>query len=897
MKKKKISKKEIQPSNRILYIVPLSEKNKKEIQIDKVNLENDIIFFNAKQEKSNEIEGIKIYNQESLLSLLKMSDIKKIVIISFQFWQDNSEDYSSALKQLSEKTETHILSKSNLFGKASTIGWQISPDTLRELINQDILTEKYFWGRIKFYFHNLGLRYDYSELDYISPTRVKDKVGLGLSFLIKWYLKKPFSKSGMQRSGKSEPALFRGLFIVLSLVLLGLMPLMSRKAGISGDEEKHYKQAEYVYNYFATAGKDTTALNQPKTLLHYYGQSFDNLAYILEKWLKVENPYEFRHLLNSLTGWGAIVFAGLIAALLFGWRAGFITLILMFLSPRWLGHSLNNPVDIPFAFGCTMALYYVFKFNREFPHPSWKNALLIGVGLGIAIGIRIGGLLFLAFTVFYTGLNYLSKFGLKSLVQKNGRFILYRLILFIVPASIVGYLLGMVLWPYALQNPIKNPLLSLAAMTNISNSLRQVFEGKFIWSDYVPWYYSIKYILITVPVVIFAGILLSIGFLKRNVLNAGGVNLFALYFTIIFPVFWIIYKESNVYGGWRHLYFIYPPMVILAGTSFSYLIGVKLKWAKIVAWLVFAALLINPTIHILRSYPHHYIYYNEFIGGTKKANGKYEMDYYYNSLRATAEWIIENKLPKIKDDETIKVATNHFLLTRYYFRNYPQVKVSYIRYYDRGESDWDYATVANSFLSPYQLRKDIWPPSNTIHTIKVDGTPICAILERKNRYDLQAYRLVKNGQPQLAIPYFQKAIQADPKYESAYLDLAKLYLDIGDYNKAIAYGQQCLKYYKNFDNALYYIGLGYMNKQEYNYAIRYFKNVIKENLKYWSAYYYLGICYAQINNLNKALEYLDLCLQYNGSYKPAYYAIAQIFNMKGDKQNAQRYIKAAESIP
>ena len=59
-----------------------------------------------------------------------------------------------------------------------------------------------------------------------------------------------------------------------------------------------------------------------------------------------------------------------------------------------------------------------------------------------------------------------------------------------------------------------------------------------------------------------------------------GYWFFMLWFTILFPVFFIIYRESNVYGGWRHMMFIYPSMVALSAMALARLARlVKRKWA------------------------------------------------------------------------------------------------------------------------------------------------------------------------------------------------------------------------------------------------------------------------------------------------------------------------------
>ena len=87
------------------------------------------------------------------------------------------------------------------------------------------------------------------------------------------------------------------IFYLLAVIMLAAMLLISRDAGISGDEEVHYKHSEMVYNYFSTLGKDQSSLNTPKTHLKYYGQTFDNLGTGLIHLFGIRDIYAFRHLM------------------------------------------------------------------------------------------------------------------------------------------------------------------------------------------------------------------------------------------------------------------------------------------------------------------------------------------------------------------------------------------------------------------------------------------------------------------------------------------------------------------------------------------------------------------------------------------------------------------------
>jgi len=690
------------------------------------------------------------------------------------------------------------------------------------------------------------------------------------------------------------------IFYSIAGILLVLMPIMSLNSGISGDEETyHYPHGKNVFNYYATLGKDTTCLHYDNSVLEMYGPAFDVITVAVIKIFKAEDVYRVRHILNSIAGWSAIIFSALIAVMLGGWRAGIITLLFMFLSPRFLGHSFNNPKDIPFAAAYIFTIYGIVRFLKYYPEKKYRLAWPVALGIGLTIGIRVGGILLAIYFLFFTGIHYLFTHHYKQWLLKSNLQKLLVKIFFVAAISIVGYMLGILLWPYAHQAPLQRTIEAMKYMEQYATSLRQIFEGRIIWSDHVPWYYLPKYIFMTIPEFIILGLLCFI-ILIRYLKKEDASWYFILLFVSVFPVVYIIAKESNVYGGWRHVSFVYPGMAILAAIGAHTLIArYKNRYIQIGIAGIFGILAILPLGHIIKNHPHEYIYYNSLSGGVKKAYGKYEMDYFYHSLRAGSEWLIKNKLNETNTPagRPVIIASNYSTPLKYYFRHYGEkVKVVYIRYYERGNSEWDYAVIANSYINPYQLKKKIWPPANTIHTIDVDKKPVCAILERKNHFDVQGYRLMSTGNSQEAAKFFERAIEQDPKYEMMYYNLAQAYMNLHDYDKALQAIRQCLKLYPDYDRGLNIMGMAYLNKNNYEDALQVFRRNMAVNPKYVASYYYAGLIFAQNNDLSTALKYLTEAIEVNARYKPAYVLIAQIYKMQGNEVLAKQYSDYANSL-
>ena len=163
-----------------------------------------------------------------------------------------------------------------------------------------------------------------------------------------------------------ESSQWRIAFWVIAAIIAVLLPLMSLDSGVSGDEDIwQYPHAQRIYNFYATGGTDTSYRTVPE--MNPYGMWFEVLGVAVIKMFNIDDYHTARHLMNALMGVLAILFAGLFSKNCKNWRAGTIVLILLFLSPRFLGHSFNNPKDIPFAAMFMVALYYIHKFILEYP--------------------------------------------------------------------------------------------------------------------------------------------------------------------------------------------------------------------------------------------------------------------------------------------------------------------------------------------------------------------------------------------------------------------------------------------------------------------------------------------------------------------------------------------------
>jgi len=679
------------------------------------------------------------------------------------------------------------------------------------------------------------------------------------------------------------------IFSFLSAILLFLMVLTSRDAGISCDEVLHYNQSVSVYNFFATNGTDQSALNTPSTHLKYYGQSYDNLVTILINWFKIDDVYRFRHLMSSIAGWLTIVISALFAAWLTDFRAAIIVLILFAVSPAFMGHSQNNLKDIPFALGYITSTFLTLKFLVSGRKISVINLFLLTAGIAFTISIRAGGLIVLAYLFLFLTAFYLFRY----LNDKTVDYIEIRIKLFwIIAIAIISCLLSILLWPFALQSPLKNILESYRVMAHFPDTFRQIFEGRVEWSDFMPWYYLPKSMAITIPFIVLAGLVLFIIFSKLIFIRGKTLLYGLVIFTVLFPVVFVIYEKSNLYSSWRQFLFIYPGIIVLAAIGFvRFFEDLRNKYFMWIGIAWFAIMGMHPLKFMIANHPYYYLYYNQIVGGLRGAYSNYEMDYYYVSQSEASEWLI-NYLNENKITGSVKVKATYSVLWQ--FREHPEIETSYFRYEERSMYDWDYAIVVNRYISPSQLKNKIWPPKNAIHVINVDHVPVCAVLERKSKDDYYGYTALNEGRSGDAIKYFEQVLKTNDGDEMIFYNFAVALYNEKQYLRADSTLKSGLDLNADFELILMYLGNIARSQNKTDEAVRYYERVINANRKYFEAYVGLSELLVE-SDMVQARKILRRCLEINPGYKPAIIALADTYR-KSDPDIAEKYDELAKTI-
>ncbi len=710
----------------------------------------------------------------------------------------------------------------------------------------------------------------------------------------------------MNRWNFSNPYIV--LFLLWAVALLFSMPYLSCDAGITEDEPQHMEHGQTLLNWYL--GTDSTASVSPfdstgtwryvtegngsKPAMNAYGGFFDLLAATVHHFLCPNtNEFTAKHALSAVFGALLFVFTALVVQVITGsWSAALFSLVIVTFTPRLFGYSLSNPKDIPLATVFALGIWQIAVFVKQLPKVRVLNAVLLALSFAMAVAIRSGAVILIFYYIGFTALYLWWKMKLEEIALTKAVKI-FGITLLI---SIVGYLCTSLFWPWAMNNPLLNPIRSISVFSNFNNFyISEVFEGKWLTHN-IPWYYVPKWLYITLPLTVIIGFALFFvmlpKFMKRRKKD---LVLFALLlFSIVFPIASIVYKHSNIYNAARHVSFIVPSILVLASLGWWQVF--KNIDTRIMRWwlcVVIALLLYEPVMFIYNNHPLQGLYFSPAIGGMKGGFKNYEMDFWGYSVKSAVNWLEKNDSIGTPEKKA---------RVRFWYGEQKKLslliansqRLQYVAT-EENSANWDYfielqasAKYANDIL--YH-----WPPKGTIYEVMVDGVSVCAIIKNwrvptsindqaalvANLPTNTAEGLINSGFAYYnkkdfnrAIVEFKKALVLSPKNTLVYNNIVATFNNMQMFDEALEYGAKGLQIDPQFQllknnlsetakakaqlqpNENYFVNLSYnyYTQQEWEKCIAASKKILKYNPKNPIAYNNICSAYNQLHQFEKALE-------------------------------------------
>jgi len=438
-------------------------------------------------------------------------------------------------------------------------------------------------------------------------------------------------------SGAGQPRrCWDGLAIALFVAASVLVIATFDRYGVTWDEDAINWYGVFALDYYRSGFTDLRALSWLD--LTNYGTAFDMTAAAVN----LASPFgtfETRHLLNGMVGILGLIGAWRLGRCLGGERAGFIAALFLCLTPNYYGQMFNNPKDIPFAVGAVWSLYFMLRLLPDLPRPGWRGVLKLGLAIGLAMGVRVGGLMLLG----YVGLMLLLAVSWRGIetgswaqFTAEGWTSLGRVL---VPTVAVSYAVMLFFWPWAQAAPFANPLAALAAFSHQTFPYPTLFAGDYIPAADLPWVYLPVHILLALPelvllLLVAAPVLAWRAAWRAEVRleRAPSLGLFMLGFAILFPVGYAIAIRAVLFDGMRHFIFVLPPIACAAALAadrfLDYLAGIAWRRAAYGTLALYGAYHVGVMVML---HPDEYVYYNMFVGGVHGARGLFKLDYWANS--------------------------------------------------------------------------------------------------------------------------------------------------------------------------------------------------------------------------------------------------------------------------
>jgi hypothetical protein len=405
--------------------------------------------------------------------------------------------------------------------------------------------------------------------------------------------------------------------VAVAVALLPLMIWMSRDFGVTWDEIHGQAYGERLHALYRGVPSE-----QSVELERLYGALFDASAVALQRIVPAD-LYVVRHGLNAFFGWLAIVGCGLLALRLHGTRAALLAMVLLALVPPFMGHSMNNGKDIPFAAMATLTLAGIAWLPERFPYLPVPHAIGLGLMVAAGLAVRPGALLFAG----YTALWVVAAMWLAR--ERSPRNVVWTGLSFTL-LLVVAFLGPMPVWPALWDRPVVGILEAVEGVSRFDWTGTVLFRGRDVQATELPWSYAPIWLTWTTPPVVLAGLLLSLlgprnaGLSRR--LTVG------LWFATVFPVAYVIARHSTLYDGVRHLLFILPPMAALAAAGWVAAVDRPMGVVRWTAIALLALGLAEPLVFQVRNHPNQAVYFQPFVGGPSAAYARFELDYWGNCL-------------------------------------------------------------------------------------------------------------------------------------------------------------------------------------------------------------------------------------------------------------------------
>ena len=294
--------------------------------------------------------------------------------------------------------------------------------------------------------------------------------------------------------------------------------------------------------------------------------------------------------------------------------------LMLLLSPQFFAHGHFNNKDIALM---ALAACVLWQALRLMKNPTFAAGIVFSFFGALAANTKVVGVALWGLCALFVLIAQIHNRRMNSrvwavaavtLVSFAGFYALLTPALWGNPAAFIRYLvvnaLGFQRW--------QNLILFRGAVFN----LRQ---------NRLPIYYLPYMVLATTPVWLL--VLMAIGTMKAAI-RKPRLDLWLVLLIWTLPLGFAVMTRTTVYNGWRHFYFIYGPMLVLAAWAISRM--PKKKWLTV----VLAVCLLGSAVDLAVNHPYQQTYYQPLV--RLRGEDYNELDYWNVSARDALEALADN---------------------------------------------------------------------------------------------------------------------------------------------------------------------------------------------------------------------------------------------------------------
>jgi hypothetical protein len=452
-------------------------------------------------------------------------------------------------------------------------------------------------------------------------------------------------------------------------VLLAVGLLLTRDYGVSWDEPNNHLNGLVNLKYVASLIFSAEQMQQfPAAAttpdIHnfpdaHHGPVFEISAILLSYLFTDHNSrsyYLMRHsLVFSVFVLGAWALYQIGTHRFRDWRWGLLGAGLLVLSPRFFAEASYNGKDIVYMAFFALAMLTLLRLLAR---PTWGRAVLHGLATALVVDVRVQGLQLLLFTAL--GLLLEACFNNTNNTLPLRR--LWQLVGIYAGTVAVGVVAG---WPYLWAWSVPELLGVASHAVRYPWGFTNFYLSQQLLAIQLPWHYIPVWMLVTIPVPysLSAVVGLAAGVrscwlhgLGRYLRTVAGRQDVLLTLWLLAPLAVVTTTHVVVYEGWRHLYYIYPALLLWAVRGCQVLVrqarhrGRRRMVARVMLGMATFETA-HTVVRMVQMHPHANVYFSFLPGPT--AERLFERDYWCLAYRQGLEWVLAH-------DPTPAVTVNVF---------------------------------------------------------------------------------------------------------------------------------------------------------------------------------------------------------------------------------------------